>query len=144
MLRRRANLNHSRSGAAIVEYALVAPLFFLMLGGVIEFGQAFQIEHLLSVASRRGARFAIVNGSTNNSVEKRIREQVAKTLRVNDAFIGVEIVVNGSGTIDVSQAREGDEISVTVSVPYSKAGIGFFANVLTDATLSSNCVFEHE
>ncbi|HVA87282.1 MAG TPA: TadE/TadG family type IV pilus assembly protein [Candidatus Saccharimonadales bacterium] len=45
------------------EFALVAPLFFLLVFGLIEFGRAMYYVQILNNAAREGARYAIVHGS---------------------------------------------------------------------------------
>lgn len=49
-----------QKGIYIVEFALVASLFFVLLFGVIEFGRALFIWNSLTEATRRGARLAAV------------------------------------------------------------------------------------
>lgn len=49
-------------GQAMVEFALVAPLFFLLLFSIIEFGRAVYYIQMLNNAAREGARYAIVHG----------------------------------------------------------------------------------
>ena len=59
LLRRR-----SRSrGQALVEFALVAPILFLLAIGVFETGRLVFYYHTLNNATREGARFAIVHGA---------------------------------------------------------------------------------
>jgi Flp pilus assembly protein TadG len=116
-------------GAAAVEFALIAPLFLLILGGIIEFGQAFKIEHLLSNACRRGARTATISGSTTSQVQTNVKNQCETMLGVKGADVTVNVLVNGT-TSDVSTAVKGDQIDVEVSIPYSKAGAGFFTQFL--------------
>lgn len=50
-------------GQALVEFAIVAPLFLLMLLSVIEFGRYVYTVQVLNNAAREGARYAIVHGS---------------------------------------------------------------------------------
>jgi Flp pilus assembly protein TadG len=133
-----------RRGAATVEFASVAPLFFLLLAGIIEFGQAFRIKHALSNASRRGARAAIVDAATNQGVESALRGQCVNTLGVDAADVTIRIEVNGSDATPLSAADVGDEIGVTVSVPYAKAGVGFYANLFSNSVMESKCTLEHE
>lgn len=52
-------------GQSLVEFALVAPLFFLLLFGSIEAGRFIFYYEVLSNASRDGARYAIVNGANS-------------------------------------------------------------------------------
>ena len=140
-----SNRNFTRiaDGAAAVEFALVAPLFLLMLGGIIEFGQAFKTEHLLSNACRRGARSAIFSGSTTSQVETNVKNQCETMMRVSSSDVTVNILVNGTSA-DLSSAVKGDQIDVQVTIPYSKAGVGFFTQLFRDANLSSTCILEHE
>jgi Flp pilus assembly protein TadG len=133
-----------RRGAAAVEFALVAPVFLLLLAGIIEFGQAFRAEHMLSIASRRGARSGVVSGSNTSEVRQMVITQVVNTLGVQPADVNVLVMVNGNAGIDLSDAERGSEVSVTVSVPFNKAGIGFYSNLLSNAALSSTTQFERE
>jgi hypothetical protein len=48
----------------MVEFALVAPLFFLLLFGIIEAGRFIFYYETLNNATREGARYAIVNGAS--------------------------------------------------------------------------------
>jgi len=49
-----------QKGAAMVEFSLIALLFFMVLFGIIEFGRAFFTYNTLVEATRRGARVAAV------------------------------------------------------------------------------------
>jgi Flp pilus assembly protein TadG len=50
----------TQKGTAMVEFALIALLFFMILFGIIEFGRAFFTYNTLVEATRRGARVAAV------------------------------------------------------------------------------------
>lgn len=52
-------------GQAMVEFALVAPVFFLLMFAIIEAGRFVYYYELLNHATREGARYAIVNGSNS-------------------------------------------------------------------------------
>jgi Flp pilus assembly protein TadG len=49
----------SSSGAQIVEFALAMPLLLVLVIGILDFGQAFNLKQKLNNAAREGARFAI-------------------------------------------------------------------------------------
>lgn len=53
----------SESGAAAVEFALVASFLFLVLFGIIEFGRIFSELEVMNSAAREGARVAAVRGN---------------------------------------------------------------------------------
>lgn len=50
----------NQHGAALVEFAIIALLFFMLLFGIIEFARAFFTYNILVEATRRGARVAAV------------------------------------------------------------------------------------
>jgi Flp pilus assembly protein TadG len=52
-------------GQALVEFAFVAPMFFLLVFAIIDFGRYVYYVQILNNAAREGARYAIVHG--NNS-----------------------------------------------------------------------------
>lgn len=53
-------------GAAAVEFAIIAPLLFMLIFGMLQFGLAFwQVQNLRS-AAREGARVAAVRGSESD------------------------------------------------------------------------------
>ena len=66
--RRRGSSPGSRRrtrGQALVEFALVAPIFLLVVFVIIEFGWYVYQVQTLNEAVREGSRYAIVHGSTS-------------------------------------------------------------------------------
>ncbi|MBN1590226.1 MAG: pilus assembly protein [Pirellulales bacterium] len=105
-----------RRGAAAVEFAIVAPVFFLMILGMIEVGRAVMVQQIITNASREGARLAVLPGTTATDVTNRVEEILA-----NQTVTGatVEILDESGGVVDPTTAQYGDVIKVTVSVPFS-------------------------
>src|SRR5436190_22673662 len=62
-----------RRGTAVTEFAIVAPVFFMMVFGFIEFGRALMVQQVLVNASRVGARMASTTGSTSTDVETAVQ-----------------------------------------------------------------------
>jgi len=54
-----------RRAQALVEFALVAPIFFVMIFAIIDFGRYIYYVQILNNAAREGARYAIVHGSNS-------------------------------------------------------------------------------
>ena len=52
-------------GSQIVELAVSLPLIMLMLVGIMDFGQAFNLKHKLETAAREAARFASSQSSAD-------------------------------------------------------------------------------
>jgi Flp pilus assembly protein TadG len=53
-----------RTGAAAVEFAIVAPVFFILVIAAFEFGRINVIRHTADNAAYEGARIAMVPGAT--------------------------------------------------------------------------------
>jgi Flp pilus assembly protein TadG len=49
-----------RRGQGLVEFALILPIFLLLLLGIVEFGRIISSQMIVSNASRTGARIAAV------------------------------------------------------------------------------------
>ena len=61
-------MNRARKGSrgqALPEFAIVAPMFFMLLFGIIEVGRFVFYYEVLNNATREGARYAIVNGANS-------------------------------------------------------------------------------
>jgi Flp pilus assembly protein TadG len=99
-----------RRGVAAVEFAIVAPVFFLLIIGIVEIGRAMMVQQVLINASRVGARRAITLSSTEQAVIDAVEEYAAG--------VGVEGV-----TVAVSPnpatAAAGASITVDVEIPYN-------------------------
>src|SRR5262245_50873139 len=64
-------------GQSLVEFALVVPVFLLILMGILDFGRAVLAYNSLSNAARDGARVAIVDQSDGSSGEPLAAEEAA-------------------------------------------------------------------
>ncbi|MBX3425837.1 MAG: pilus assembly protein [Pirellulales bacterium] len=107
--RRRTQRRHRR-GASVVEFALVAPVFFMLLIGIIEVGRALMIQQVLVNASRVGARQAVVLTSSTDAV----------TSAVADYATGIGVAgVATTVTPNPGTATAGTPITVTTSVDFS-------------------------
>jgi hypothetical protein len=60
--KRRGQADRSR-GQAMVEFALVAPMLFLLLIGIVEAGRFVFLTEVMNDATKDGARYAIVHGA---------------------------------------------------------------------------------
>jgi TadE-like protein len=67
----RKGLIRRHSGQSMVEFAILAPIFFLLLLGTIDLGRAIYIYNTISDAAREGTRAAVPFDTplpTNNTV----------------------------------------------------------------------------
>ena len=108
-LRRNRGLAN-RCGAAAVEFAIVAPVFFLLVIGMIEVGRAMMVQQVLINASRVGARQAVTAGATASAVQTAVMDY-ATSVKVPSVSVTV--------TPDPVAAKSGDTMTVTTSVSYN-------------------------
>jgi Flp pilus assembly protein TadG len=100
----------ARLGAAAAEFAIIAPLFFTLIFGILEFGRALMVQQVLINASRVGAREASTTGATNSGVVSTVQQYTSAV-----AVSGVNVTVSP----DPGSAAAGSTITVTTSVPYN-------------------------
>jgi Flp pilus assembly protein TadG len=132
-----------RRGAAVVEFAVVAPLLFLLVVlPIVEFGRAMMVSNLLVGASEAGCRNAVLPYGTTASATTAVNSSLSAQ-GISGAIVTVK--VNGAAT-DASTAIQGDTVSVTVSVPYGNISWlpTNLARFLGDKTLSSTQVMRRE
>ncbi|MFP5255711.1 MAG: TadE/TadG family type IV pilus assembly protein [Acidimicrobiia bacterium] len=65
--RARRKWARGERGAALIEFALIAPVLFLLIFGIIEFGWAFFQMLDIRHGAREGARLAAVNFKSSSS-----------------------------------------------------------------------------
>lgn len=61
-----------KRGTVTVELAVVSPLMFAMLFGIIEFGYAFTVRHTMVNAAREGARVGALQGAEESDVREKV------------------------------------------------------------------------
>ena len=102
-----------RCGAAAIEFALTAPIFFLFLLAAFEFGWLNVIRHTADNAAYEAARTAMVPGAT-------VAEAKAKA----NNLLG--IVGARSATITVTPSEltpETDQVTVAIDIPMNENGL---------------------
>jgi Flp pilus assembly protein TadG len=107
-----------RRAASAVEFAVVSLVLFPMVLGIIEVGRALMVIHMLSCASQRGCRCAIIEGHANSDVLPVVENTAAAGgVTVYDSNVTVQV---NNTTADCNTANSGDEITVIVGVPVSQ------------------------
>lgn len=65
----RKLFRRNEDGQAMLEFALVLPIFLLILCGIIDFGWLFYNQLALNNICREGARYAVVNTAPDHSTD---------------------------------------------------------------------------
>lgn len=63
-------LASKKEGQALVEFAILLPVLLLLLLGIIEFGLLLFNQHVITNASREGARYGIVSRNPRRGVDE--------------------------------------------------------------------------
>ncbi|MBA3236662.1 MAG: pilus assembly protein [Chloroflexi bacterium] len=103
IIQRRTSRSHARRrGQALVEFALVIPIFLLMMVALFDLGRAVFAYNTLTNAAREGARIAIVN-QNQPSIVARAKSQTA-IVELNDPSVSVGFwQVAADGKADLSR-----------------------------------------
>ena len=99
-----------RTGAATLEFAVVAPLLFMLVLGIVEFGRYMMVHEILTNGAREAERQAVLPGATQSDVDKVIKDYL-------DANLIAGYTVQAT---DPAAVSAGSPITVTVSVPYAR------------------------
>jgi hypothetical protein len=103
-----------RQGAAVVEFALVAPLFFLMVFGMIEFGRAIMVQQIMTNASREGARVGVLDSPTPTAS---LVNSTVTTYLQSAGISGATVTVNPT---EPTTAGYGAPVTVSVTIPFGQ------------------------
>jgi Flp pilus assembly protein TadG len=130
-------LRRDRSGATIVEFALIVPVMAMMLLGTLDLGYRSYVNSVIQGALHEAARLGTVGGIPTSTIETRVRDRlrafsrnatITVTTRSYSEFSGVKIPetitqdtapvgtynsgdcfqdANGNGTYDLDRGRTG-------------------------------------
>src|SRR5215471_12452496 len=77
-----------RTAANLVEFAIVAPVMFLFIMAIFEFGRTFMVMELLTEGARVGCRQAIVEGTTSAQIQQTVTSYLTG-VGINGDTVGV-------------------------------------------------------
>jgi len=125
-------------GAVAVEFALLLPVFLMLVFGIVEMGQAWYHKQMLVNASREGARLgSMLNDDTN---------------RTSDVVAMVQDFLNQSGypdqfwvSVSGANGNPGTQVRVTVSSPYQMPILSnLVGSGLATLNLTATTIMRHE
>jgi Flp pilus assembly protein TadG len=118
-LRHKPDRHGQPAGQALVEFALVAPILFLLLFAIIEGARLIYHYEVLNNATREGVRYAIVHGENSN--DPATPEDVEDAV-IDAAFalagddLGVTTVYDGPN--GPGSTKRGSHVTVTLEFTY--------------------------
>lgn len=130
------NRRRGDEGQALVEFAIVLPLFLLLLVGIIEMAAAWQTLQIVTNAAREGARRAVVPSSSEVQAREAIDFylvsaglEAVPTMRTVDFRCGNVLTATFVDEFCAPGARSGRAIEVTLSYRYTFRSLGPVLNM---------------
>jgi len=133
---RRKPAAQKRRGAAAVEFAIVAPVFLLLIFGLIEFGRLVMVQQVITNASREGARAGVLDGATTANVQSVVQDYLQTA-----AISGATVTVTPTPP---SSAGFGQPVTVKVAIAFDSVSWMPSPFLLKDATMTSTTVMRRE
>ncbi len=126
------------NGAVAVEFALVLPIFLMLVFGIVEFGRAYNIQVSLSEAARETARYTAIHSSEagfSAANAKAVGISAAPSVALAPANIQIAY---SSGTA----CAAGQSVVVTINVvtPYLTGLPGLIPGMPANLNISSKGV----
>ena len=129
----RPSTTRKRKGAALVEFALVLPLFVLLAVAAIDVGRAIMVKHKLVEAARAGCRLYILKDEPSEEDVTDIVDRVMAGANLQ----GHTVTMDPNNSNDIERLQP---VTVSVSIPYAEVswlrGSGFLSN----GTLTGACI----
>jgi Flp pilus assembly protein TadG len=81
----------NQRGGSLVEFAVIAPLLFVILFGIVEFGLILYNKAVLTNGSREGARYGIVTSNSLSAVTTVVENYCNPRLRTFGTMTNVSV-----------------------------------------------------
>jgi Flp pilus assembly protein TadG len=131
-----------RRGQGLVEFALIVPLFLVLLVGMVEFGRAWMTKNILTGAAREAVRLAAVQVDFPTSQDNAVTRA---TQVLNSA--GIAVPPAAVQVIQYDTPEPGLEVVVSYPFPLlvgGNFGIGHFFGGGSTIPLSSRTSMRRE
>ena len=110
----------SEHGAIAVEFAILLPVFLLLVFGIVDFGHAYYMKQMVTNASREGARYGTrytTNTAGHPSHSQRLQSHhspwiTSKYASLLPADANLQVTPGGAG---YTSGTAGDDLSVAVT-----------------------------
>jgi Flp pilus assembly protein TadG len=97
----------SQKGQAAVEFALVLPMFIILVFSIMEFSRLWETVSVLTSAAREGARAAAVTAPPDVTAATNAAQNILTAGNISNA------------TITLAGPNAANEVIVTVSITYT-------------------------
>jgi Flp pilus assembly protein TadG len=123
-------ISHRQQGQSLVEFALILPLFVLIVIGVFDLGRAFFASITITNAAREGARYGTLHVNDPQGVCNATLNEASSsgiTLPYNDVTItcSAQSICSSGATASPGCSRN-QPLRVTVNYIFDELALGFF------------------
>jgi Flp pilus assembly protein TadG len=144
------NNQRSERGATILETALVLPILFAVIFGILEFGRAYNIFQTVTNAAREGARYSVAPFAAGEANAGNLPDATTQVIPLVQHFLLGDAIVVPNGNIAVVQNCSGTAAcpavngiavqytQVTVTAPYTFAYFPFGTLNITSRAVMRN------
>lgn len=130
LIRKKEN---GERGQSLVEFALIVPLFLLLVFAIVDFGMGFYSWITVTNAAREGARVGVV-GADSATITQRVNDTAG-------SLAGPNLTVTVTNASD-QNGDSGEEVSVAVVYRYQLiTPVSSVLNMLSGGTLGPNINF---
>lgn len=112
----RRPCRRNRCGATLVEFALVVPVFFIIVMGIFEVGRVCMVTELLTEAARRACRQGVIEGTNSGTIQSTATNYLA-SVGISGDTASVYVNDSPAGSTDVAAMPAYTEITAVVTVP---------------------------
>ncbi len=136
----------SQKGNALVEFALILPVFLALIFGVVTFSLALYNKTVLTMATREGARAGAVYVVNQTATDRTNRAKLAAEQACLNRIISFGNDTPNVPTPTISTVGPDSIINVTANVTYTGLFFGFIinSNSNTSYTMSAKSIMKLE
>ncbi len=132
---RAAACHTSDSGAAGVEFALIVPVFVIIVTGIIQFGAIFFLQSNMTNAAREAARALAVGQISTESQAQDV---------VDDTLVNWGVTFTVTTTDPDPNDPNDNEFTVLITAPMSEAALIDYLGIFGGRTLSASAAVREE
>lgn len=131
-------------GQALVEFALILPIFLLIFVSLFDLGRAVFVYNTLTNAAREGARLAIVNQDRNTIIQRAKNETAIAELDVPNVTVNFyQVKLDGTPDTSVPCPQSPPVLGQTHVAVGCLAVVSFEATYQPITPIVSNLLFKN-
>ena len=142
--KRRIAAARARRGASVVEFAVLAPVMFLLIFGIIEFGRLMMVQEAMTSAAREACREASLATTINASdVDTAARNVMLGVMADAANTAKVRVTMTPASMANVSS---GMPCNVYIEANFSDVSWlpGSLLNIAGSRVISAEATFDRE